>query len=159
MALEELLHRPTNRHDDLFFRRIAGDLTIQGHWEGLAWARRKDGSDFPASLTLNAIRGNGARITNYVAIFSDISKQREYEARLEQLALQDNLTGLANRTLLAKRIDQALSQANRHGRHLAVLFADLDRFKEVNDLYGHAVGDERLKLVAQRLVSCVRTSD
>lgn len=159
MALDELLHRPTNRHDDLFFRRIAGNLAVQGHWEGQAWARRHNGSDFPAFLTLNAIRDHDARITNYVAVFSDVSKQREYEARLEQLALCDGLTGLANRTLLTKRADQALVQAKRHGRHLAVLFADLNRFKEVNDLYGHAVGDELLKLVARRLVNCVRAGD
>lgn len=159
MALDELLHRPTNRHDDLFFRRIAGNLAVRGHWEGQAWARRKNGSDFPAFLTLNAIRDNDVHITNYVAVFSDISKQREYEARLEQLALHDSLTGLANRTLLTKRADRAILQAERDGRPLAVLFADLDRFKEVNDLYGHSMGDKLLKLVAQRLVSCVRAVD
>lgn len=159
MALDELLHRPTNRHDDLFFRRIAGSLAIRGHWEGQAWARRKNGSDFPAFLTLNAIRDNNVHITNYVAVFSDISKQREYEARLEKLALYDCLTGLANRTLLMKRADRAILQAERDGRSLAVLFADLDRFKRVNDLYGHAVGDKLLKLVAQRLAGCVRAAD
>lgn len=159
MALEELLHRPTNRHDDHFFRRIAGDLIIQGHWKGRAWARRKGGSDFPAYLTLNAIHDSKAHITNYVAVFSDFSKQREYEASLEQRALHDGLTGLANRTLLTQRADQAILQAKRHGRPLAILFADLDRFKEVNDLYGHSVGDELLKWVAQRMVDCVRAGD
>lgn len=159
IALDELMHRPTKRHDNLFFRRIAGSLALRGHWEGQAWARRKNGTDFPAFLTLNAIRSNGARAKNYVAVFSDISKQREYEERLEQLALWDCLTGLANRTLLKKRIERALTDAKRHGRQLAVLFADLNRFKEVNDVHGHAVGDELLKRVAQRLLGCVRATD
>lgn len=159
MALVELMHRPTRRHDNLFFRQIAGSLALHGQWEGQAWARRKNGTDFPAFLTLNAIRSEGSRANNYVAVFSDISKQRAYEERLEQLAMWDCLTGLANRTLLAKRIQRALMHAKRDGRQLAVLFADLNRFKEVNDLHGHAVGDELLKRVAQRLLGCVRATD
>lgn len=159
MTLNGLLHRPTNRHNDLFFQRVAGDLAIQGNWEGQAWARRKNGFDFPAFLTLNAVRDDRDQIANYVAAFVDISGQRTYEERLSQLELRDDLTGLANRNLLTERTDQALLQAERYGRSLALLCIDLDRFREVNETHGHAVGDELLKLVAQRLVEAVRSSD
>ncbi len=158
-TLDKLLHRPTGRHDDNFYRRLAGRLVIAGTWQGEVWARRRSGEDFPILLSLSAIRNDANLITHHVGVFTDISRQKEYEERLKQLAMLDGLTGLANRTLLMEQGKQTLSLAVRHRTHVAVLFIDLDLFKSVNDMHGHGVGDEMLKQVAGRLRDCVRASD
>lgn len=158
-TLDKLLHRPTGRHDDNFYRRLAGRLVISGTWQGEVWARRRSGEDFPILLSLSAIRNEENHVTHHVGVFTDISRQKEYEERLKQQALHDGLTGLANRTLLMEQGRRSLALAARHGKHVAVVFVDLDMFKSVNDMHGHGVGDELLKQVAERLRGCVRASD
>src|SRR5205085_8480617 len=91
--------------------------------------------------------------------FKDISVHKRYEARIEYLATHDELTGLPNRTLMRDRVSQALARARRESTQVAVMFLDLDRFKVVNDGYGHPVGDALLKSVARRLSACVREGD
>ncbi len=155
-----LLHKPTGRHDKHFFKKAIETLENHNQWKGQVWTQRANGEVFPAVLTLGAIRSPETnKITHYVGVFSDISPQKEYEERLRKLALHDELTGLANRTLLIERGNRALLQAERHDGRLAVLFIDLNRFKSVNDAYGHAVGDALLQQVADRLILCVRASD
>lgn len=155
-----LLHKPTGRHDKHFFKNAVDTLEDHNQWKGEVWTQRANGNVFPALLTLGAIRNPETnKITHYVGVFSDISRQKEYEDRLRQLALHDELTGLANRTLLIERGNRALLQAERHDGMVAVLFIDLNRFKSVNDAHGHAVGDALLQQVADRLVLCVRASD
>lgn len=156
----QLLHKPTGRHDKAFFAHAIETIAQTGQWKGEVWTRHADGRDFPAFLTLSAIYDEETQdITHYVGVFSDVSQQKEYEERLRQLALHDELTGLANRTLLIERGNRALLQAERHDSGLALLFVDLNQFKSVNDRYGHMAGDELLKLVAERLTLCVRASD
>src|SRR5690606_3758584 len=106
--LDALLHRPTTRHDDLFFRRLAGSLALKGHWEGEVWAMRKNGEVFPELLSLSVIRNEADEIVNHVAVFNDISQRKDYEDQLKKLALRDSLTGLPNRLLLATQLGQAL---------------------------------------------------
>ncbi len=155
-----LLHKPTGRHEKGFFKKAINALEHHNQWKGEVWTQRANGEIFPSILTLGAIRAPETNeITHYVGVFSDISRQKEYEERLRQLALHDELTGLANRTLLIERGNRALLQAERHDGMVAVLFVDLNRFKSVNDRFGHAVGDTLLQQVAERLVLCVRASD
>ncbi len=155
-----LIHKASGRHDKPFFRQAIGTIEAEGSWKGEAWGRRADGKVIPTLLTLSAIRHpENDQVTHYVGVFSDISKQKEYESRLQQMAWYDDLTGVANRALLIERGNRALLQAERHDGVIALLFVDLDRFKAVNDTYGHAAGDELLRQVAERLCLCVRASD
>lgn len=158
-SLNVLLHQPTHRHDEAFFRHLADSLILHGHWEGEVWAMRKNGEVFPELLSLSVIRNEHERIVNHVAVFNDISDRKDYEDRLKKLALRDSLTGLPNRLLLAAQLEQTLERAQREKAWVAVLFIDLDRFKMVNDEHGHDTGDELLRQVAVRLQGSVRASD
>jgi diguanylate cyclase (GGDEF)-like protein/PAS domain S-box-containing protein len=130
-----------------------------GYWQGEVWDRRRNGETFPKWLTVSAVRDRGGQVVNYIKIFSDISERKEREERVRHLAHHDFLTDLPNRMLLNDRIAQAISRAQRAGSQVAVMFLDLDRFKNVNDSLGHSVGDELLREVARRLRACVRASD
>lgn len=158
-TLNDLLHGPAGRHDGAFFQQIGGQLSLVGHWKGEVWAKRKSGEVFPTLLSLSVIRNENGEVVNYVGVFNDISDQKYHEERLKKLALHDSLTGLPNRSLLMEHLGQALVRARRHKAQVAVLFADLDRFKSVNDLLGHDVGDDLLKHVGRRFKECVRASD
>jgi predicted signal transduction protein with EAL and GGDEF domain len=114
------------------------DLRILGVWKGEIQDRRKDGSLYPASLSISTVRDSNGRITHYVAVFSDITERKASEARIAYLAQHDPLTGLPNRALLQDRLDQALARATRQGKRIALMFLDLDRFKTINDSLGHA---------------------
>ncbi|MEK7697722.1 MAG: diguanylate cyclase, partial [Pseudomonadota bacterium] len=119
--------------------------------------RRKDGSDYPVDVQLQFMRHETPPV--FVAIIQDITERRQAEERLSYLAYHDTLTGLPNRVLLLERLQQALVDAERVERIVAVMFLDLDRFKVINDTLGHHVGDTLLKAVAERLKSCVRPGD
>ena len=120
--------------------------------------QRKDGTPFWSDLHLAPVRAKG-EVTHFVAILHDISERKSYEAKLSFHASHDALTGLANRSLLEDKLLHAVQLARRHGRHLAVLFVDLDDFKPINDSLGHEVGDQVLVQVAQRLACEVTSGD
>ncbi len=158
-TLDQLLKPSAGRHDNTFFRKMLGSLMMTGKWKGETWIQHKDGQDSPVFLNLDAIRDDRGRVTNHVGVFTDIARLKQCEDDLKELALRDELTGLASRSLLMDRGEQALRAAARYGRNAAVLFARLDLFKTVNDACGRTVADELLKLAAQRLLSCVRAAD
>jgi diguanylate cyclase (GGDEF)-like protein/PAS domain S-box-containing protein len=149
----------SDRHDAAFYTRMWKSLVEQGQWQGEVWDRRKNGETFPKWLTINTVRDSAGRATGYVGIFSDLTGAKRTEAELERLAHYDSLTSLPNRILFRDRLAQALAQAQRGRRRLALLFLDLDGFKAVNDSRGHAAGDAVLQQVAQRLAAVVRVSD
>ena len=149
----------SHQHDRAFYQNMWAAINEVGHWQGEIWDRRKDGEVFPEWLAITAARDPQGHITNYIAIFSDISERKAAEERIRFLAQHDFLTGLPNRMLLQDRLSQELAHARRSGRHIAVLFVDLDRFKNVNDSLGHHLGDRLLMQVAERLSSCVRIDD
>ncbi|MEQ8514589.1 MAG: diguanylate cyclase, partial [Chromatocurvus sp.] len=149
----------SGRQSALFYREMWDDINGAGLWEGEIWNRRKNGDVYPQHLNVSVIRDAGGNILNHIALFSDISLQKKQQDELERLVHHDPLTGLPNRVLFIDRLQQAMAQATRHRRRLAVAFMDLDGFKEVNDVHGHAAGDDLLIEIAARLKSVLRTED
>lgn len=149
----------SGRHDEAFYRAIGESLKRSGHWRGEVWNRHKNGQIFPVLQTISAVQDESGRTTGYVSMFSDITHIKQTEARLERLAYHDALTGLPNRLLFDERLEHAMQQAARHGERLAVLYFDLDRFKQLNDTLGHQVGDALLEAIAARVSKRLRKSD
>lgn len=149
----------SGRQDKGFYASMWNDLTIFGHWEGEIWNRRKNGEIYPEWLNIVSVNNSAGAIQYYVGIFSDISAIKNKEDKLIQLAFYDPLTSLPNRILFHDRLNQTLAHATRENSRFAVLFMDLDGFKQVNDGFGHLLGDAVLQETARRLGGCVRTSD
>ncbi|MFH0934008.1 MAG: diguanylate cyclase [Pseudomonadota bacterium] len=142
-----------------FYKQMWKSLNELGQWQGEIWNRRKSGEVYPEWLSIGVVRNAKGEVINYISLFSDITKRKESEARIEFLAHYDSLTRLPNRALFADRLRQALITDARAGKKTALLFLDLDRFKAVNDTLGHLAGDMLLQSVAGRLQSCVREAD
>jgi diguanylate cyclase (GGDEF)-like protein/PAS domain S-box-containing protein len=149
----------SGRHSREYFNGMWRSVLGTGHWSGEIWNKRRNGEIFPEWLSLSSVRDAQGRVTHLVGIFSDISERKAAEARITYLAHHDPLTGLPNRLLLKDRMEQAIVHCERSGNRVALLFVDLDRFKAVNDTFGHPVGDALLRDAAQRLLACVRDSD
>ena len=147
------------RQPETYFETLWRTARGEGVWQGEFWVRCKDGERRAALASLGAVRDVEGRITHYVGIATDITALKAAERRIERLAYYDTLTDLPNRALLAQRAELALALAARRGENLAVLFLDLDRFKEVNDSLGHAAGDALLVQVADQLQMLVRAED
>jgi diguanylate cyclase (GGDEF)-like protein/PAS domain S-box-containing protein len=142
-----------------FFRNLWATLEETGAWQGEMPNRRKNGEFYPAWFSISQIRDSHGKPENHIAIFSDITNRKQQEAQIEYLAYHDALTGLPNRRLLSDRLAMAISQTDREENSLALLFIDLDRFKNINDSLGHHMGDELLRQVGTRLVASVRAGD
>jgi diguanylate cyclase (GGDEF)-like protein/PAS domain S-box-containing protein len=149
----------SGRHSREFFSGMWRSVFETGYWSGEIWNKRRNGEIFPEWLSLSSVRDSQGQVTHLVGIFSDISERKAAEARIAYLAHHDPLTGLPNRLLLKDRMEQAIVHCERSGNKVALLFVDLDRFKAVNDSFGHPVGDALLRDAAQRLLACVRDSD
>jgi diguanylate cyclase (GGDEF)-like protein/PAS domain S-box-containing protein len=149
----------SGRHDHIFYQELWDDIENNGHWEGEIWNRRKNGDVYPSWLNINRVCDTAGTLHYFVGMFSDISKRKEAEAQIHQLAFYDPLTELPNRRLLIERLQQAFSVSARSGQHGAVLFIDLDNFKTINDTKGHDTGDLLLAEVAKRINTCVRDGD
>jgi len=141
------------------YRHVQAEVESHGHWRGELYGIRHNGERFPIWLSVNLICNEYDDSVSYVINISDISKLRRSEEQLAYMAQHDSLTGLFNRCALDNHLGKAINWAEHHGRQLAVLFIDLDRFKPVNDMFGHAAGDQLLILVAQRLQTGVRRDD
>lgn len=155
----------SGRQDAMFYVAMWASIQTTGHWQGEVWNRRKSGEFYPQWLTVSTVENEQGVITHYVGVFSDISSIKQSQQRLDFLAHHDPLTGLPNRLLFSARLEHSIQRLRRAHRSipdqplLAVLFIDLDHFKNVNDTLGHTAGDELLQWVAQQLTMLVRTED
>ncbi len=149
----------SGRHDLAFYESMWETIRQTGHWHGEVWERRKNGEQFIVLLTINTILNEDGSVHRRVAQFLDISEKKKSEELIWLQANFDPLTGLPNRHMFLDRLQQEIKKAHRTGLPLALIFLDLDHFKEVNDTLGHAMGDQLLKEVAARLTSSVRETD
>jgi diguanylate cyclase (GGDEF)-like protein/PAS domain S-box-containing protein len=146
-------------HDASFYSAMWDDLLREGAWKGEIWNRRKNGEVYPERLTITTVKNRDGAIVNYVASLADITLHKAAEEEIKTLAFFDTLTRLPNRRLLLDRLQQALVASMRSDKSGAILFLDLDNFKNLNDTLGHDIGDLLLQQVAERLHSCVREGD
>ncbi|MEY2873584.1 MAG: hypothetical protein RLZZ373_955, partial [Pseudomonadota bacterium] len=149
----------SNRHDDAFFRDIRDSVLQHGRWQGEVWSARKDGVYQVLWSSIATVSDEQGLPTHLVTVFTDITAKKEVEARLQQLAHVDSLTGLPNRLMVLSRMEHALAAARRQQHKVAVLYIDLDNFKNVNDSLGHNAGDQLLLGVARRLAQRTRRED
>jgi len=149
----------SGRHDREFYAEMRRSVETTGHWQGEIWNRRKSGETYPELLSISAVGSVEGGDARYVGVFADISRLKASEAQLEHLAHHDALTGLPNRLLMMHNLGRAIDKARRSERMVALLMLDLDRFKDVNDTFGHLAGDELLQQVAQRLIGRLRGAD
>lgn len=149
----------SGRHDEHFYQDMWQEILKHGSWSGEIWNRRKNGTIYPEWLSVSVVHDSEGKVSEYVAVFSDITKRKNDEAQIVRQAYYDELTELPNRTLLSDRLNLAIITADRDEQMIALLFIDLDRFKFVNDSMGHEYGDDLLKQVAKRLNNCVRETD
>jgi diguanylate cyclase (GGDEF)-like protein len=134
-------------------------LASKGEWKGEIWNRKKSGEVYPELLTINSIKDNSGTTSHYVAVFKDISEIKDSEEKLRLLAFHDALTSLPNRTLFLDRLKNAIVRAERVSGKLAILFLDMDNFKNINDILGHFTGDKYLQIIAERLSTICRDED
>jgi len=149
----------SGRHDNTFYQQVWESLNRQGQWEGEIYNRRKSGSLYLQHVSIKVLHDANGNIKNHIAMFRDITDERNQNLELQHLSEHDVLTGLPNRMKLKQEFDFALTAAKRHRNKLAVLFFDLNDFKPINDNYGHMYGDDVLQTVADRVLSCIRESD
>ncbi len=149
----------SDRHGPDFYRLMWEALKAEGKWQGEIWNRRKNAELFVEWLTINTLYGDDGLPYRRVALFTDVTENKKKEELLWQQANFDMLTLLPNRRMFQDRLDVELKHLRRSGKRLAVLFLDLDRFKEVNDTLGHQKGDTLLRQAAKRILACVRESD
>ncbi|MDD2742715.1 MAG: EAL domain-containing protein [Rhodocyclaceae bacterium] len=149
----------SGRQGRAFYQAMWQDLNNSGHWRGEIWNRRKNGEEYLEQLTINTTFNEDGTVNRRVALFSDITERKNAEELIWRQANFDSLTGLPNRRMFYDRLALEIRKAHRGGQQLAVLFIDLDNFKEVNDTLGHDQGDLLLIEAGRRLTSCVRETD
>lgn len=163
-AAREAIGRPASflkaeRNPPELQDEISNALDQEGHWQGDVWSRRKNGEIYAESLTVTAINDDNGEPRYRVALFSDITEKKNSEQAVWLQANNDALTGLPNRRLFRDRLTQDITRAARAKQQVALLFLDLDHFKQVNDVLGHDAGDTLLIEASQRIRACVRDSD
>ncbi|MEN8762946.1 MAG: sensor domain-containing diguanylate cyclase [Thiogranum sp.] len=157
---KSLLFLISSRHNEAFYENIWRLLENKGYWKGDIWSIRKNGETYPSWHTISPIYDSDTgKLTHFVSIFSDITPIKRQQANVDLLAYHDPLTSLPNRLLLTERLEHALSVLTRLNTQVALLFFDLDGFKEVNDTLGHTAGDSLLQVVAGRMQSVLRDGD
>ena len=149
----------SGRHPVEFYQEMWNAINRDGMWQGEIWNRRKDGDVYPEWLTISCIKDNQDEITHFISVFTDITVHKHMENSLHQVSNFDALTGLPNRDALYQELKAAIIRAEQKNAHLGLIFFDLDRFKHVNETFGHKVGDELLQMVAKRISACIQPID
>ncbi len=149
----------SRRHGKDFFRQMWKDLSRKGQWKGEIWNRHRNNEIRRDELTIIAVTNSQKIVTNYVGMIQDVTERYTEQEHVRYQAMHDYLTGLPNRALLMEQLHHHLALARRYGTKVALMFLDLDAFKPVNDHHGHAVGDQLLQKVADRMQGVLRESD
>lgn len=156
-------HKPlilrSGRHSPFFYAQIDQALEKEGSWRGEIWNKKKSGQEYAEFLRIDTVRNTKGEIENYIGIFSDITEHKQQEEHLHRLVNYDPLTNLPNRHMYMTLAEQMLAFSKRKGTKAIVAFLDLDGFKQVNDGYGHAMGDRILQKAGERLSQQLRQSD
>ena len=163
-SVEEVLGKSpsilnSGKHDNHFYQKMWQSLEQNNSWQGEIWNKRKNGEIYPEFLAISVVRDQDKKPLQYISLFSDITKHKKYEEDIWLQANYDSLTGLPNRDLCLERLHNKLNEELDGSSEVALLFIDLDRFKFVNDTWGHSSGDELLKLAAIRIRNCIREKD
>jgi diguanylate cyclase (GGDEF)-like protein/PAS domain S-box-containing protein len=145
----------SSQHDEAFMDAMHAELERDGRWSGELWKVRKDGEEILCRIETNMVPDASGQRRLYVLVLNDITEQKRAEQELRYLANYDTLTSLPNRSLLSERLSRAIVRARRENGRVAVLFIDLDRFKDINDSLGHATGDRILRAAAARVQQTV----
>ncbi len=140
-------------------KRMLDELSVDGFWEGELWNRRKDGHAYLCMISLVRVQNEEGKTIHTIGFFKDRTENYQAKQKIEELAFTDALTGLPNRMLLEERISQSITHASRDHGQFALLFLDLDNFKQINDSLGHPFGDRVLVEVTERLKKCLRQVD
>lgn len=149
----------SGRQSKAFYQSMWRTLMETGHWEGEWWNRRKDGVEYAEQVNMNVLRNPDGSVYRFVKIALDITDKKRLDDQVWHLANYDAITNLPNRRLFLDRLGQEIKKSHRSGESLALFFVDLDRFKEVNDEFGHDVGDLLLVEAARRISRCIRNTD
>ncbi len=149
----------TDRYDAGFYTEMTAELNRTGKWQGEVWNKRKTGEEFLVWLTVNTIYNEDNTVKLRIGLFSDITEKKQAELLAIKQANYDNLTALPNRTMFNDRLEQEIKKSIRSNKPLALFFLDLDKFKDVNDTFGHPVGDKLLIEASKRIIDCVRNTD
>ena len=149
----------SGKQDGSFYKLFWSKLNEKGKWAGEIWNKRKDGELYAEWLTINTIFDQDGGVFRRVGLFSDITKRKHTEELIWKQANFDTLTGLPNRRMFRDRLELAIKKAKRSGLSVVLMFIDLDHFKEINDVFGHEVGDLLLREASERLLTCVRATD
>lgn len=161
---EEVLGRnpkllSSGKHDIEFYQNVWKQLDRTGYWQGEVYIRHKSGEIYVEWLTVNNVYDDEGQVIRRVGLFSDITEKKKSEEQIWFQANYDPLTNLPNRRLFSDRLQHEILKVKREKRHLALFFLDLDRFKEVNDIFGHRMGDALLVEAARRISCCIRETD
>lgn len=146
-------------HRQDFYQTMWEKMNLDGEWSGEIWNRRKNGEIYPEWLNITAIKDENGIVRNYCGIFSDLTDRKTSEDELKKMALTDSLTGTSNRYDFTERMQQLIKTSQKYELSHAILFLDLDRFKQINDSLGHDIGDLLLMSVAERIRGLLKNKD
>ncbi|GIU45394.1 diguanylate cyclase [Shewanella sairae] len=149
----------SDHHQSDFYQELWQSLTDNNCWEGEIWNKRKDGQIYPEYLKITAVKNDLNETVQYIGLFLDVSNNKQYEQDLWYKSNYDALTKLPNRHLFSTRLQHAIDNAKKDNSQVAIFFIDLDRFKYINELHGHAAGNKVLKQSATRLEAVLGASD
>jgi diguanylate cyclase (GGDEF)-like protein/hemerythrin-like metal-binding protein/PAS domain S-box-containing protein len=149
----------SGKQDDAFYKRMWNEVLTKGEWKGEVWNRHKSGNLVAEQVAINTICGPDGLARQRIALYHDITHLKNAAEVAFHQANYDTLTELANRHLFFQQLAREMSRARRAGKHVGLLFMDLNKFKPVNDQFGHEAGDLVLKTVANRWQACVRSGD